>query len=224
MRNIGEAFSFPFKDPDWVSKFLKGGAFIFLSFFIIGIPVVFGYDTELVQRVRRGDQHPLPEWNEPGVKFILGIKYLTVLFIYHIPLIFIIFPTWILIIITSLHGVHITSIVSTAAVVFGVFTVVIPYVLFINLLTPIISAKFAERERIADAVQVGTILHLFKTHWRDCLAATLISVVTGIFAAVGIIFFIIGILFTTFYASLIRFHLYGQIAQCIKQSPDYNTP
>ena len=53
MRDIGEAFSFPFRDPNWVSKFLIVAIFVALSILLIGIPVLYGYYLELVQRVRR---------------------------------------------------------------------------------------------------------------------------------------------------------------------------
>ena len=56
MNTISEAFTFPFKDPNWLTKFFIGAMFVVLSFFLIGIPVLYGYCIEIQQRVRRGEQ------------------------------------------------------------------------------------------------------------------------------------------------------------------------
>ena len=217
MKNISEAFSFPFKDPDWVSKALIGGIFTLLSIILIGIPVLYGYYIELVQRLRRHEQNPLPEWSELGVKFIVGVKFLITLFVYYLPLIIIMFPILIIVAIASIQESHMAGMFGGAALLTVIFLVVIPYSLFMSVLTPIISVEYAEKESMGDGLQVGKILKLFKVHWQDCLIATLITIGVGILASVGIIFFIVGILFTSFYASLVRFHLYGQIAQTIHQ-------
>jgi hypothetical protein len=218
MKNIGEAFSFPFKDPDWVSKFLIGAIFTVLSMVFIGIPVLYGYYIELMQRVRRNEQYPLPEWREVGVKFITGIKYLIVLFVYYLPLMFILLPVIFLMIVAGVTASHIAGALSSAALLMMIFVIIIPYSLFIAWLTPIISVKYAERENMGDALNIGSILKLFKHHWQDALLAAVITFVVKLLSALGIIFLLVGVLFTSFYASLVAFHLYGQIGHSIEES------
>ena len=224
MTNIGEAFSFPFKDPNWLTKFLVGAVFIILSFILIGIPVLYGYCIELVQRVRRREQFPLPEWNEPGVKFIVGAKFLIALFVYYVPLVIIMIPVVFLFILSSFHVSDFAEVLGSAALLSMIFLFVIPYSLFITWLTPIICVRFAERESIGDALQLGKVFYLFKLRWQDALVAALIAFGVEILAAVGFIFFVVGILFTNFYAHLIRFHLYGQIAQAVEESRSIPVP
>ena len=224
MKNIGEALSFPFKDPDWILKFLIGGIVGLLSMILIGIPVLFGYYIELVQRLRRNEPKPLPEWNELGVKFIVGFKFLVTLFVYYTPLIIITVPIFIMIIIASIQQSYVTGLFGSAALLTLIFLVMIPYSLLISILTPIISVQYAERESIGDGLHIGKLFRLFKAHWQDALIATLITIGVETLSAIGIIFFIVGVLFTSFYASLIRFHLYGQIAQTIQESASHSTP
>ena len=218
MKNIKESFTIPFKDPDWLSKFLIGGIFTLLSFLLIGIPVLFGYFIEYLQRVRRNEQRPLPEWNEAGVKFITGFKFLVTLFVYYIPLIIIAIPVFVIMIIASIQESTFAGFFGGATVFMVVLFVIIPYSLFITILTPIIAVRFAEREKIGDGLHVGNVLTLFIVHWQDAVIAALITIGVQALSAIGIIFFIAGILVTSFYASLIRFHLYGQIAFSIDQS------
>ncbi len=221
MKNIGEAFTFPFKDPNWLSKFLLGGIFVLLSCLLIGIPVLFGYYIELIQRMRRNEPQPLPEWSEPGVKFITGFKFLVTLFVYYIPLVVLAVPLFIILIISAVQQSTFAGLFGGATALTVVFLVIIPYSLFITILTPVIAIRFAERESISDGLQIGTILTLFKKHWQDAVIATLITIGVGTLASLGLIFFIVGIFVTSFYASLIRFHMYGQIAQAIDQATTY---
>ncbi|HMD14006.1 MAG TPA: DUF4013 domain-containing protein [Bacteroidota bacterium] len=220
MNNFGEAFTFPFKDPNWFFKFLIGAIFVVLSFFLIGIPVLYGYCIELQQRVRRGEQYPLPEWKDVGVKFILGFKYLITLLIYYIPVFLILIPIVILLVVQTLNLPEIPKISRgmDSEIIFIVF--LIGYSLLISLLSPIISVKFAEHEKIREGLDVGNIISLFGKHWQDTFIAILLGMGVGIFAVVGLLFFIVGIFFTTFYALVVRYHLFGQIGKNIYYVPE----
>ena len=94
---------------------------------------------------------------------------------------------------------------------FGFTLIVIPYSLAFALLIPIISYRFAERERISDALDIGTILRLFKRNWQNTIVVALIVVGIESFAFVGIIFFLVGVLFTMFYTYLVSAHMHGQL-------------
>lgn len=51
-----------FEDPKWLQKMLLGGVVLVIPFvgFLIILP---GYGLQIVNRVVRGAEHPLPEWN-----------------------------------------------------------------------------------------------------------------------------------------------------------------
>ena len=220
MNNFGEAFTFPFKDPNWLSKFFIGGIFIFLSFFLIGIPVLYGYCIEIQQRVRRGEQYPLPEWKDVGVKFILGFKYLVTLLIYYIPVFLVVIPIVFLLVVQNLDIPGTPRMFKGMESEFIWVVFLIGYSLLISILSPIISVKFAEHEKIREGLEVGNIISLFGKYWQDALIAILLSMGVGIFAVAGLLFFIVGIFFTTFYALVVRHHLFGQIGKNIYDVPE----
>ncbi len=220
MNNFGEAFTFPFKDPNWLSKFMIGGIFIFLSFFLIGIPVLYGYCVEIQQRVRRGEQYPLPEWKDVGVKFILGFKYLVTLLIYYIPVFLVVIPIVLLLVVQNLDIPETPKIFNGMGYEVTLVVFLMGYSLLISFLSPIISVKFAEHEKIREGLDVGDIIQLFSKHWQDAWIAILLGMAVGIFAVIGLLFFIVGIFFTTFYALVVRYHLFGQIGKNIYYVPE----
>lgn len=217
MKNIGDSFTFPFKDPEWPTKIIIGGLFVILSFAFVGLPVLYGYFIELIQRVRRREQQPLPEWKDVGVKFITGIKYLVALLVYSIPVILVMagFVVFMLLLSLGLHEHSIAGFFTGMAGVIFVIIFVMPYSLVVAILTPVITLKFAERERISDALRITEVFRTFRMCWQDTLIAALIGFGVEILASAGLLMLIIGVVLTIFYASLVRFHLIGQIAQSI---------
>ena len=211
MINISEGFTYIFKDPDWIAKILLGAFFTFLSVFLIGIPVVYGYQIELIQRIRHREKYPLPEWKDVGVKFIVGLKYLATLFIYYIPLMLILIPIIFLFLLSFLHGQTILELIDSSAILIIIFLVFLPCSLIITLLTPIISIQFADRERISDGLQIGNVVNIFKKCWQDIIIIVVLCFAIDLLASIGIIFFLVGIFITAFYVSLVKFHLYGQL-------------
>ncbi len=215
MNSIGQAFSFPFKDPDWLAKLLIGAFFTLLSCFLVGIPVLYGYYLELLRRVRRGDPSPLPEWRDVGVKFISGCKYIVTLWIYYFPLFLVAIPVMLLLLISSVQGGHLFDVMGRAVTAGVMIFVVFPYILFVAVLTPLITVEFSTNERIREGINIGRVLKLFGQFWEESLIIALITIGIGLAACLGIVFFIIGILFTAFYVSLVTHHLYGQMGQRI---------
>ena len=213
MNNIGESFTFPFKDPDWVVKFLLGGIFSFLSIFLIGIPVLYGYYIELLQRVLRNEKYPLPGWKDPGIKFITGLKYIVTLFIYYLPLMIVTLPFVLIYIATIFTDNHYGNPLGSTLLILYICLIAIPYSLFVTLLTPAISILFAQRESIADGLRIQKVFKLFRSSWVDMFLIVILSFGLEILSVFGFLFFIVGILFTGFYVSLVIFHVYGRIAR-----------
>ncbi len=218
MNNISESFTFPFQDHAWLSKLLLGGLYVFLSCLLIGLPVLFGYYIELLQRVRRNEPSPLPEWKEPGVKFIVGIKFLVTLFLYYIPLLVIIVPMMVFIIAASFFGSDSMEMIEGSTLLTAILLTALPYALFVYLLIPLIAMQFAERESIRDGLRLGRVFTLFKLYWQEAVIIAMISIGIGLLSALGFIAFIVGILFTVFYTTVVRFHLYGRLARLADES------
>jgi|SRR5690349_15174146 len=212
MKNAGDSFTFVFKDPDWPAKILLGGAFLLLSLVFVGAPVVYGYCIELQQRVRRGEQFPLPEWKDVGVKFVTGFKYLVTVIIYAIPIVIVVAAAAIVAAAASFAGPRpealFGGLISIAVIFF-----ILPLALLLSILSPFISLAFGTRERIADGLNVVTVFGGLRRYWPEAIIVILLSAAASVAALAGLIIVFIGVLFTSFYALLVRYHLFGQIGR-----------
>jgi hypothetical protein len=209
MKELGKAFSSPFKDPAWISKFIIAGVFMLLGVFLIGIPIVVGYLIQVTQRVMRREEHPLPAWDDIGVKFVTGFKYCVVYIIYLLPVFILVIP---------MIGIAAASELSDSPDVVGIFATVylfaftlliIPYSLILTAIMPIVAYRYAEREKIGDALDVGRIFRDFKLNWQNTLIVALIAVGIQSFASIGFIFLIIGVVFSIFYSYLVTAYMHG---------------
>ena len=209
MKDIGKAFSLPFKDPSWASKFLIAGLFMLLCILGIGFPIIVGYLIQVTQRVIRREEPPLPEWNDIGVKFVLGFKYCIVYLIYMIPVFLLVIPVIGLAVATSTSDAPDMVGVLTVIYMFGFTLLVVPYALFLTALFPIVAYRFALREKISDAIDIGQIFRDFRGNWQNTVVVALVAVGIQSFAFIGILFVLIGVFFTVFYVYLVSAAMHG---------------
>lgn len=82
-------FTFLFKDPDWKRKFLIGFLLYLAGFIVPIVPWIFfsGYMARIIQIGIEEDDDVLPEWDDWGELFILGLKLMGVGFIAALPFI-----------------------------------------------------------------------------------------------------------------------------------------
>jgi hypothetical protein len=211
MKDIGAAFKFQFQDPNWVSKMFLGALFELLSILLIGSWLVMGYQVEVIQRVMRKDPTPLPEWDRLSEKLLRGIKLFLISVVYHLPLVLIFIPFVFLIGLSStLHSNEVEAF-SGFTLVSAVIFIVLPYVLFVSILLPVIYLEFARNERVGDALNLAAALRFFARNWQNVIILALIMLGVNILSAVGVVFCIVGVFFTSFYAKLVSAHLTGQL-------------
>jgi hypothetical protein len=212
VNDVGKAFSYPFKDPAWVSKFILGALFMVLGIFLVGIFIVVGYFIETTQRVMRRELHPLPEWTDVGVKLVLGVKFCVVYLVYLIPIFILYIPFLALILVGSLSD-NGDMLGALAGIYVGVmvFLFIIPYSLLLAAMLPIITYRFARNEKVSEALDIAAVFRTFKRNWQNTLVVALIAVGLHSFAAVGIVFFLVGVLFTIFYSYLVSAHMFGSL-------------
>ncbi len=211
--NIAEALRYPFRDPDWPAKMLLGSFFMLLSVFMIGVPVVYGYGVETLQRVRRGEQYPLPEWKDVGVKFITGFKLIVTLLVYSLPLVVIVTPIIIALILTSLANSPMSDPVATGLLTFVFFLVVFPYIVLMSLYSPIVTIRYALHERIREGLELGILSRQLAKVWQDLALVVLFGILLSILATLGAVALFVGIFVTMFYVIVVMFHLCGQVAR-----------
>lgn len=211
MDNLGDAFSYPFKDKNWFPKFALGAVFMVLCIFIVGIFILAGYFVRVTQRVMRREEHPLPEWDDIGGKLVLGFKFCLVYFIYCLPIFLLYIPLLAMMILAAITGQDELAGLFTGFYAIGVVVLIVPYSLVLYALMPVITYRFAERESIGDALDVANIFRTFRRNWQNTLIVALISIGVHSFAWVGILGFFVGIFFTIMYAYLISAYMYGAL-------------
>jgi len=209
MKDIGKAFSLPFKDPSWASKFVLAALFLLLCLIGIGIPVIVGYLIQVTQRVIRKEERPLPEWSDIGVKFVLGFKYCVVYLIYLVPVVLLVIPVFALAVATNSTDAPELVGVLSIVYMFGFTLLVIPYSLLLVAISPIIAYRFALTEKISGGIDVGTIFRDFRRNWQNTAVVALITVAIESLAFVGIVFFLVGVFFTIFYVYLVAAGMRG---------------
>jgi hypothetical protein len=209
MRDLGKAFTFLFKDPSWVSKSLIAALWMILCIVGIGFLVLAGYYIQVTQRVMRREPVVLPGWNDIGAKLFLGLKFFAVFFIYLLPVLILIFPAVALAVAGEMSDNAELYGVLVSVYLFGFALFVIPFAITLTLLSPIICYRFAEREKIGDAIDIVRILPLFKSQWQNSLIVALITAALQSFAGIGILFLLVGVFFTIFYAYLVSAYMNG---------------
>lgn len=78
---------FPFRGPNWTSRFIVGSALVLGNFVVPVIPSFFvlGYVLEIMRRVIHGEEPSLPAWDNPGKIFVDGVKGFVAALVYLLP-------------------------------------------------------------------------------------------------------------------------------------------
>lgn len=195
MQNIGRAFTYPFEDPRWVAKLGIGALFTLLSFILIGIPFVVGYMLEVIRNVARGDERPLPEWDNLGGYFAQGLGAVLVFIVYAIPYI-------VLSILAAMSGER-----GGASALFGCLGFL--YALVLWFISPAVMLRLAMTRDISAALQVPEIISFIQRNIGNYVLVFLLYIVAGIIGSIGFLALCIGVIFTTFYSYLIDAYLLG---------------
>ena len=206
MQDFGRAFTYVFEDENWFSKILVGSFFVLLSLFLVGIPFVLGYVVEIVQNVADGRSRPLPEWTGLGDKFVKGLVLAFGLLMWSIPS-FVLSSTGALLLAVadpSAGGVTemLGALLSYAATIYN---------LFLAFVSPAIIVKYSENPTLVAAFRFRGIFAFVKARLADYVVVFLLTVATAILAFLGLVLFCLGIIVTSFLASLVQAYLFGQL-------------
>jgi len=98
---LEQAFTFPFKDPRWVTKLAIAAGLSLLNFLIIPIFIFSGYSYRIMKRVIVDKQPPeLPEWDDWGGLIKDGLRLYAAGLIYTLPAILVFLATWVVMLIS----------------------------------------------------------------------------------------------------------------------------
>ncbi len=204
--DFGKAFTFPFQDPEWLSKTLMGGLFSLLGLFLVGHFFVVGYLAQLVRNVVAGHERPLPAWDDLGTYFVEGFKLVLVGIVFSLP---VLIPILLLVIPAAiLEGEGAES----AAGVLGMVMVclVFPLMLVVMVILPAALTRAAVLGRAGAAFEFGSIFTFLKTNAVNYILAILVYIVANFASQFGIILFCIGIFFTTFLSLVMTAYAFAE--------------
>ncbi len=216
--NFEEAFRCIGRDRAWVQKLLLGGLFSLLSLVVIGGILVQGYLLVFAARVSRGEEEPLPVWENYGELFRWGVLGYIVAFVYCLPLIllgvlsFLLFLPLIFAGATSSQVIgQITGMTSVAFVL--LWLVFIPLVIAISVIIPAAYAQLVLHDGdLAAAFRRRAVFGFIGRYRGQYALLTILSyAASSLLSQVGYIACFVGIFVTVFVAQLFQYHLIGQL-------------
>ncbi len=223
--NITKSLTFYLDDPRRWEKLGVGTAVVLISSIllpvlvgIVGYIILTGYAIRLLQNVRDGQEHPLPEWDRWSEDLAVGFKYGVAILVYALPMMVLWIPATIGAAMTdSSRG---AGFIGVPLMVLG-FCLIFLYGLFLTVATPAITIAFARDEEIRSAFNFTAIWEWTRAHIGPVvvvslvyLAASFVLAIGG--AIVGALLCIVGLIVTiplaTLLTTLVQYHLYGQLA------------
>jgi len=219
--NLGQAFSFPFQDPDWLKKI---GVMALISLIpIIGQIILLGWGLEITRRVIQGSPVILPDI-DMGNQLGEGFKGFIASFAYSLPIILMSIPSSILPYMTE------DSSLQNSEGVIMAFTLccsglILLYALLLAFVLPAALGNLAAKGNLGAAFDFKTILGLVRAAPVAYLLVVVGTLAASFISSLGIIACFIGIFVTSVYSLAVMTNLYGQAYnEATKNSSQVYTP
>ena len=220
--DYAKAITFVFQDKNWAATILIGGGVTLIGFFffwtIIGpflaYALVLGYMMKLIRDVHQDPDAGLPAWDDWGKKMADGLKLMVAYVIWQLPLFLLATPLllgfFLPMFISDSDAMVVVSMVSY----FALLCVGFLYSIFFLIVQPAITVNLTIHDDFVKAFEFSSIFGMIRDHLAEVLIIALLIYGIGYFASmVGILLFLIGVVFTSFWVTLVRGHLYGQLAR-----------
>jgi hypothetical protein len=219
--DLGRAFRFVPEDPDWIKKVLIGGAFTLLSGVLVGAVFVVGYAVRLVRRTAAGDPRPLPEWDDLGGMFGLGLRGLAIYLVYVLPVAIVpmAFAAVLAMAGAGLSGAPGARDASeafgalAAVGLMGVYAITAVLMLALALYVPAALARFAVLDRVSVGFEVGENLAFIRRNLGNYAMALLLYLLASFAAQLGVVLCCVGIFPASFWAVCILFWALGEVVR-----------
>jgi len=217
--NYGFAFTFQFKDDEWIKKFGIAALFVLIPF--IGPILLAGWGLEITRRVINNDPEPLPDWSDFGGYLVKGIMLIVIGFIYALPIILVQACT------QSVYWAGAENFAGEDA--FGALSIIVQscmgcltflYSIFLGLFLPAAIGHYAAEDEFGAAFRFGEIFRILKAGPAAYIVVLLASFVMPFIAMFGLVFCLIGALFTVPFALTVIQYLYGEAYRACKEVID----
>ena len=199
MDRIGDAFVWPFRDPDWLSKIAIMGLILLIP--IVGGINGLGWMLTMIDRLREGEDRRLPPANFDYLG--RGVELFVVYLVYYLGLVVIGAAFYVpAIVLLSAQG-HDSA--NAVLVVLGIglllltFSVVTVGALALTFAMPSIVLA-VDHGGIEAGLRVGDILHRARLSIINTLIAGLMLIAAGFVGQLGVFACFIGVVFTSAYA------------------------
>lgn len=171
--DFGKAFTYISEDENWMRK-LGIGAIVsvvpFLNFAAIG------YQVQIARNVAKGEERPLPEWDNLGDLFLDGLRIIGAMFIYMLPVIILYGLAMVAFFASDFTALAEYNGSGTPPVSTATFTIIsilmmcaTPYFLAFWLFWPMIFIQVARKNKIAACFDFRDMWQLFRQDWVNYL-------------------------------------------------------
>lgn len=221
--DVGRAIGYIFEDPDWLKKAAIGSLLFFVPIF--GWLVITGYWMRLIRRVYDGQELPLPEWDDFGGDFMLGLKAFIGMLVWISPVLILPFCLLCAFLPFMLINSSENDVAGALLAVLGTLGIIGFYVLIfiaqimLLIMQPIVLGRIAVSGDIGSAFAFGEIIREIRRLPGPLLIVVLVQYGLSTAAGFGIVLCVVGILFTTFVSYLMLAHLYGQLRRLAGDLP-----
>jgi hypothetical protein len=233
---IGEAFTFVPSEDNWIKKIGIGAVIVLFTGIIPIIPTIFlvGYGIQVGKNVVRGEEHPLPDWEEWGQLFMDGAVVSVAIFVYALPIV-LLGLCMLLLSLPALTeswdsgdvGFNAISGAATAGIV-AMCCIFFLYALVLIAVVPAIYAQYIRTGEFGPLFRVGEVLGIARDNIGDIIlvsvAAIVAALLLGLISSVLSITICGGFIATlvgTVWINVAMGHMYGQIAAKIDAKSAY---
>ena len=199
MDRIGDAFAWPFRDPEWVNKILVMGLILLIP--VAGVIDGLGWMLAALERLRAGDER-LPPANFDYLE--RGFRLFIVLFLYYLVLVAVaaaIYLPAVAILAQQSQAETTNPVLVSVGVALSLlaFSFTTFGSLAVTFLTPAIVLAF-ERGGIAGGLRVVEVVKHGRASITNTLIAGLMLIAASLIAQLGSVVCLIGVVFTGAYA------------------------
>ena len=203
--DFARSFSFPFQDPDWLTKVLIGGVFSMLGIFLVGNFFVLGYLAKLIRNVVAGVERPMPAWDDLGGYFVEGFKLAMVVLVFVLPAVLIMLLAVIPAAILEGKGEAVGGLVG-AAVTCLMFPLIIAMMVFL----PSALTRAAAQGRAGAAFELGANFAYIKANLVNYVLAILVYIIANFVSQFGLLLLCVGVFFTGFLSMVMAAYAFGE--------------
>jgi hypothetical protein len=219
--DLGRAFRFVIEDPDWIKKILIGGVFTLLSGVLVGAVFVVGYAVRLIRRVAAGDPRPLPEWDDLGGMFGLGLRGLAIYLVYVLPVAIV---PMAFAVVVAMAGAGLSgapgagdaseTLGALAAVgLMAVYAVTAILMLVLALYVPAALARFAVLDRVSAGFEIGENIAFIRRNLGNYAMAMLLYLLASFASQLGVLLCCVGLFPASFWAVCILCWALGEVVR-----------